>query len=255
MLVTKIKQNLQKSRGETMKNIKEKRYETDLYDPIRRYFSKNGYEVHGEVHHCDIAAVKDNELIVIELKLSLTVDLLIQATNRQRLTDQVYIAIPKPKYRLTSKKWYDLCHLVKSLELGLILVTFLKSGAKMEIAIEPSPFDRKKIMQRNKKKRERLLAEIKGRNGDHNVGGSSKTKIMTAYKENCIQIAYLLEQNGPSSPKALRQLGTGDKTLSILTKNYYGWYEKMERGIYTISEKGKQEITQFPDILNYFSKN
>lgn len=238
-----------------MKNIKEKRYETDLYDPIRRYFSKNGYEVHGEVHHCDIAAVKDNELIVIELKLSLTVDLLIQATNRQRLTDRVYIAIPKPKYRLTSKKWYDLCHLVKSLELGLILVTFLKSGTKMEIVIEPSPFDRKKIMQRNKKKRERILAEIKGRNGNHNVGGSNKTKIMTAYKENCIQIAYLLEINGPSSPKALRQLGTGDKTLSILTKNYYGWYEKLERGIYAISKKGKQEINEFPDIVKYFSKN
>jgi hypothetical protein len=237
-----------------MKNIKEKRYETDLYEPIRRYFSKNGYEVHGEVNHCDMVAVKEDELIIIELKLSLTVDLLIQATNRQRLTDQVYIAIPKPKYRLTSKKWYDLCHLVKSLELGLILVNFLKSGAKMEVLIEPSPFDRKKIRQRNKKKRERLLAEVKGRTGDHNVGGSNKTKIMTAYKENCIQIAYLLEMSGPSSPKALRQLGTGDKTLSILTKNYYGWYEKIERGIYAISEKGKKEIIEFPDIVKYFSE-
>lgn len=238
-----------------MENIKKKRYETDLYEPIRKFFSKNGYEVHGEVHHCDIAAVKENELVIIELKLSLTVDLLIQATNRQRLTDQVYIAIPKPKYRLTSKKWYDLCHLVKSLELGLILVTFLKSGAKMEIVIEPSPFDRKKIMQRNKKKRERLLDEIKGRTGNHNVGGSNKTKIMTAYKENSIQIAYLLDRNGPSSPKALRQFGTGDKTLSILTKNYYGWFEKIERGIYAISEKGKKEINEFPDIVNYFSEH
>jgi hypothetical protein len=237
-----------------MKNIKEKRYETDLYEPVRRYFSKNGYEVYGEVHHCDIVAVKENELVVIELKLSLTIDLLIQATNRQRLTEKVYIAIPKPKYRLSSKKWHDICHLIKSLELGLILVTFLKSGAKMEIVIEPSPFNRIKIMQRNKKKRERLLTEIKGRNGSHNVGGSNKTKLMTAYKENSIQIAYLLEQNGPSSPKALRQLGTGEKTLSILAKNYYGWFEKIERGIYSISEKGKKEISQFPEIVNYFSR-
>jgi hypothetical protein len=238
-----------------MKKAKEKRYETDLYEPIRKFFSKNGYEVHGEVNHCDIVAVKETELIIIELKLSLTVDLLIQATNRQRLTDQVYIAIPKPKYRLTSKKWYDLCHLVKSLELGLILVNFLKSGAKMEIVIEPSSIDKKKIRQRNKKKRERLLAEVKGRTGNHNIGGSNKTKIMTAYKENCIQIAYLLELNGPSSPKALRKLGTGDKTLSILTKNYYGWYEKIERGIYAISEKGKREITEFSEIVKYFSEN
>lgn len=232
---------------------KDKRYETDLYEPIRKFFTKKGYEVHGEVHHCDVVAVKEDKLIVIELKLSLTVDLLIQATNRQRLTDQVYIAIPKPKTRMSSKKWRDICHLIRSLELGLIVVTFLKSGAKMEIIIEPTPFDRKKSKQRYKKKRDSLLAEIKGRNGDHNVGGSTKTKIMTAYKENCIQIAYLLERSGPLSPKALRQLGTGDKTLSILHKNYYGWYEKIDRGIYAISEKGKKEIKEFPEIVKYFS--
>jgi hypothetical protein len=232
----------------------EKRYETDLYKPIQRYLSKLGYEVYGEVHHCDIVAVKEDDLIIVELKLSLTVDLLMQATKRQRLTDKVYIAIPKPKTKPSSKKWQDILHLVRRLELGLIVVNFLKSGARMEVVVEPTPFDRKKSMQRYRERRKSLLKEIEGRTGDRNVGGSTKTKLMTAYKENCIQIAYLLEREGPQSPKALRKLGTGDKTLSILRNNYYGWFEKVQRGIYAISEKGKEELNAYPEVVTYFVK-
>jgi hypothetical protein len=237
-----------------MSNQKVKLYEKDLYKPIQKHFIKNGYEVRGEVHHCDITAVKENELIVIELKLNLTVDLLIQATKRQRLTDQVYIAIPKPKYSFSSKKWQDICMLIRRLELGLIIVSFLKSGAKMDILIKPTTFDRIKSMQRNKKKRDRLLKEINERNADYNVGGSNKTKIMTAYKESSIHIAYLLREKGALSPKALRQMGTGDKTLSILNKNYYEWFEKVERGIYQLSDKGKREIEEYPELVKFFAQ-
>jgi hypothetical protein len=228
--------------------------ETHLYPPIRNYFTRKGFDVYGEAEHCDIVAVKGDELVIIELKLSLTVDLLVQATKRQRLTDQVFIAIPKPKTKLNSKKWQDVLHLVRRLEVGLIVVNFLKSGARTEVIFEPTPFDRAKSKQRSKKKRERLLKEISGRTGDHNIGGSTKTKLMTAYKENCIQIAYLLEQHGPLSPKALRTHGTGEKTRSILAQNYYGWFEKVARGVYQLSEKGKKEITEYPEIVDHFSK-
>lgn len=231
---------------------KKKLYEADLYEPVRRLFIRKGYEVNGEVKDCDLTAVKEEELIIVEMKKNLTVELLIQAAKRQRLTDLVYIAIPKPKYKMYSKKWHDMCQLLKRLELGLVTVTFLKSGAKAEIILSPAHFDRKRSMQMGKKKRISLLKEISGRSADYNIGGSNKTKIMTAYKENCIQIACLLEREGPTSPKNLRKMGTGDKTLSILTQNYYGWFEKVSRGIYTITEKGKEEIKQFPEIIKLY---
>ncbi|MBM7583489.1 hypothetical protein JOC86_000026 [Bacillus pakistanensis] len=229
-------------------------YEVDLYKPIQQYFTNKGYEVHGEVKHCDVAAVKGEELVIVELKRNLTVELLVQAAKRQRLTDLVYIAIPKPKYSLYSRKWQDICHLIRRLELGLILVSFQKSGAKMEISIPPTPFDRLKNMKRNKKKSNAIIKEINGRNGDYNIGGSNKTKIMTAYKENCIQIACFLERFGPLSPKALKEKGTGERTQSILSKNYYGWFDKVQRGVYTLSEKGKNEFLSFPQIVKYFNE-
>lgn len=63
-----------------MKETK-KLLEVDLYKPIQTYFSRDGYEVYGEVKDCDLVAVKDEELVVVELKLTLSVDLLIQAAN------------------------------------------------------------------------------------------------------------------------------------------------------------------------------
>jgi hypothetical protein len=234
---------------------KKKLLEVDLYKPIQSYFSNEEYEVYGEVRDCDIVAVKGDELVVIELKLTLSVDLLIQATKRQRLTDQVYIAIPKPKYRLNSKQWTDKCHLVRRLELGLIVVSFSGKIAKAEMIFHPTPFNRRKSSGQNKLKREKVIKEINGRSGDFNVGGSNRTKIMTAYKENCIQIASYLDNSGPLSPKTLIQKGTGDKTSSILTKNYYGWFERIKRGTYVISEKGKAEVKEYSDLSNYYLKN
>jgi hypothetical protein len=234
--------------GVNMVKETKKLLEVDLYKPIQRYFSSEGYEVYGEVKDCDMAAVKGEELVIIELKLTLSVDLLIQAANRQRITDQVYIGIPKPKYRLNTKSWADKLHLIRRLELGLIVVSFTGKRSKAEVICQPGTFNRRK----NKRKREMVLKEIEGRSADFNVGGSSRTKIMTAYKENCVQIACYLQNFGPLSPKALRKMGTGDKTSSILTKNYYGWFERIKRGTYMVTEKGKQEIKEFPDLLNYY---
>lgn len=238
-----------------MKKNPDKRYEVDLYEPISQYFRRQEYEVKGEVLHCDLTAVKADELIIVELKRHLSVELLIQAAKRQRLTDLVYIAIPKPKYSLFSKKWQDICHLIRRLECGLLFVSFQKGGAGVVTEVfPPSPFDRHKSMQRSKKKRTRIIKEMDGRSGDYNVGGSHQTKIMTAYKENCIQIACFLLRFGPSTPKNLRQWGTGEKTLDILSKNYYGWFEKIQRGVFSMSEKGKQELEDYPELVEQYSR-
>jgi hypothetical protein len=231
---------------------KKKLLEVDLYKPIQTHLLLEGYEVYGEVNDCDIVAVKGDELVVIELKLTLSVDLLIQAAKRQRLTDIVYIAIPRPNERLNSKRWADKCHLIRRLELGLIVVSFPGKRAKADIIIHPAPFHRSKSMAQSKLKRARILTEIKGRSANFNVGGSNRTKIMTSYKENCIQIACYLEHCGPLSPKLLIEKGTGPKTSSILTKNFYGWFERIKRGTYIISEKGRQEIKEYPDLLDYY---
>ncbi|MDC3417640.1 DUF2161 domain-containing phosphodiesterase [Aquibacillus salsiterrae] len=229
--------------------------EADLYEPIQKYFKRKGYDVYGEVKDCDVAVIKDDLLIIVELKLNLSVDLLIQATKRQRLSEHVYIAIPKPKkFKPRSKKWRDICHLVQRLELGLILVSFLGERKRVEIILEPTPFQRPVSRGKAKYLRQAIIKEIDGRSADYNTGGSNRQQIMTAYRENCVQIACYLEQHGELSPKQLIRMGTGKKTQSILNKNYYGWFVRVKRGIYVLSDKGKLEMNAYPELLEYYRK-
>ncbi len=223
--------------------------EKDLFKPIHDYFENLGYEVHGEVSHCDITAVKGDELKIIELKLHLNLELLIQAAKRQRISDSVYIAFPRPNYSLFSKKWKDICYLIRRLGLGLILVSPYDT---VSIILEPGPFDREKSRKLNSKKSQILKNELKGRHGNYNTGGSTGEKIMTAYKENALFIAYCLKKYDSLSPKELRKLGTGNKTYSILNMNYYGWFEKKAKGIYYLNNEGKKYLKKYPELIRYF---
>lgn len=228
--------------------------ETDLFNPVRDFLIKRGYTVNGEVKNCDITAVKDQELLVVELKRSFNATLLIQAAKRQRVANTVYIAIPMPKTGIFSRKWKDLCYLVRRLELGLLVVSFLKSGSRVEVVLNPEPFDRERSRRLNQKKRDGIISEINGRHGDFNTGGSSRQKLMTAYKENAIQILCYLEKFGPLSTRQLKELGTGAKTSSILQKNFYGWFDSVTKGLYQITPEGTRSLADYPELVAYYLK-
>lgn len=227
--------------------------EEDLYPPVKEYFEALGYKVNGEVRSCDMTALKEEELIIVELKKNLTVNLLTQAVIRQRTADLVYIVIPKPKKFKFNAKWKDTLHLLRRLELGLILVDLKKGISTVELVQEPVPFDRNKSIQLNKKKRKLLIKEIEGRNIDLNKGGSRGKKLVTAYREASILIASCLELYGPLSPKQLRALGSDDKkTTSILSQNFYGWFERVKKGVYALTEEGRKDLQQYPELVEYY---
>ncbi len=229
--------------------------ETDLSNPIRDFLIKRGYTVRSEVNNCDIAAVKENELLVVELKRSFNATLLIQAAKRQRVANAVYIGIPMPKTGIFSRQWKDLCYLVRRLELGLLVVSFLKSGPKVEVIFDPKPFDCNKSRRLSQKKREGIILEINSRHGDLNTGGSTRQKIMTAYKENAVQILCYLYKYGPLSIKQLKELGTGPKTSSILQNNFYGWFDRVTKGVYQLTSEGNRSLTDYPELVTYYSGN
>ena len=68
--------------------------ETDLYEPVAEYLRSLGYEVRGEVRSIDLVARKGKEIIAVELKLAMGLDLILQAVQRQKSTDSVYVAVP-----------------------------------------------------------------------------------------------------------------------------------------------------------------
>ena len=216
--------------------------ETELSAPVKAYLESHGYQVNCEVKDCDIVATKGDDLIIVELKTSVNLTLLVQATKRQSISDSVYVAVPAPTKR--NRQWRGTLTVLKRLEIGLLLVEQGAMGMVVSKQFDPLPYQRKK----NTRSRRALLTEVADRSGDYNVGGSTKRTLMTAYRENAILIACCLAKLGPSSPKSLRNLGAGDKTTSILSANHYGWFQRVEKGVYELTDQGDFESRSFKQI-------
>ena len=226
--------------------------EAELFPPLKRYLEHKGYTVYGEVKNCDIAAVKGEDIVVIEIKQSLSLKLILQGAERQELGNPVYIASALKKgEKLNNKR--GVLKLLKRLGLGLILVRVFPEETEIEVLLNPGKPDVK--LRVNRKKRKALFAEIGGRYKDFNIGGSvSSIETITAYRLKAIRIAVLLEKYGPSAPSDLRKKGAPSETRSILYNNYYGWFERIRRGTYALSSKGKEIFKIYPEQTEYFRK-
>lgn len=221
--------------------------ESELYLPIKSFLEKLGYSVQAEVKSCDLVAVRGEELLCVEMKTSLNLTLLLQGMERKRITDAVYLAIPRPKLSYFSKKWRSYLRLLKQLELGLIVVSFTGEVPTVQVALEQAPYTPK----RKKDQKTAVLREIDGRSGDYNTGGVTREKLMTAYRENALQIACALSLEEPLSSRQLRKKGTCEKTSAILRSNVYGWFLR-EGEVYSLSEEGRKALTEYPEITEHF---
>lgn len=219
--------------------------EKDLYLPLERYFTALGYKVNGEINGCDLVAEQDGHLIVVEMKLALNLELILQGSERQKIADQVYIAYLKPKPFKHTQRLKRIIGLLKRLEMGLLLVNPEGQQREVEVVLEAKPYDREQARARYKRHKNQIVHELHKRQAK-TIGGVTGTKIMTAYREDAISVAECIESHGPLSIKemevALAALMDGKRLRSILTKNYYGWFIRVERGIYGIGDNWRQDL-------------
>ncbi len=187
-------------------------------------------------------------MIVIELKKSINLTLLLQAVDRQKISDSVYVAVPAPKGGRRNKKQRRIEALLKRLELGLILVYVNSIAPHAQLIFHPIEYDKK----RSSSKKRAILRETKGRHKNVNVGGSTRKKTMTAYRERLIFAACALERLGASRPATLKKLGIGDKAGEILYNNHYKWFDRIDRGIYELTQTGQQGLEEFPEMTKLY---
>ena len=209
--------------------------ESDLYAPIKALLERQGYSVKGEVKGCDVVAVRGAEPpVVVELKRAFGISLVLQGVNRLTITDNVYLAVGAfPKNIRSVRK------LCRRLGLGLIVVV----KGRADVLLDPASPPLKP--RRDKRKLGRLLGEHARRVGDPNLGGSStRVPMMTAYRQEALRCAGLLAKNGPMKIAALKLAAEAPKAAAILSADYYGWFERVERGIYQLTPQGHVGLQQ-----------
>jgi len=212
--------------------------ETDLYPLLKTYLEELGFTVQAEVNNVDVVAIKEDVLLIVEMKTQLNLKLIYQGCQRQKISDIVYLAVPTLNNKKTLK---ERLHVLRRLNLGLLEVN-LEKGT-VEALIDPTEF----VFRRSKRNKQKLLKEMSKRVTNINIGGTNN-KLVTSYRESAIKIAYYL-QDGEKTTKELRELSGVLKATSFLQKNYYNWFERVHRGVYGLSDQGKMELTQYAEIF------
>jgi hypothetical protein len=202
--------------------------ESDLYKPVMALLEGQGYSVKGEILGCDVVAVRGKEPpVIVELKRTFGIGLVLQGVNRLAISDTIYLAVGE-----WPKKMREVRKLCRRLGFGLMVV----AGKRVDVLIDPAAYKPSK----NKRRIGRLLGEHARRVGDPNLGGSStKVPLMTAYRQQALRCAGLLASNGPMKVAALRAAADAPKAAAILSADHYGWFERVERGIYGLTPKGR----------------
>ena len=213
--------------------------ETSLYPAVKRFLERAGFDVKGEVKGCDIVAISPEEprmLTIVEMKLGFTLELLLQATDRLRAADEVWLAVPSTRRgRDRDPRVHRLCRL-----LGVGLMAVSADRDRIEVLAEPGPYQ----PRRHHRRRAQLLSEHARRRGDPSPGGGSRQPVMTAYRQQALACAALLRA-GPGRPKQLRSVAPD--AGRILLRNVYGWFERVERGIYRLTADGEVALRRWPD--------
>ena len=208
--------------------------ETELYAPIKAFLEAQSYEVKAEVGAADVVACRgDEDPVVIELKTSFSLSLVHQAVARQTITDVVYLAVP----RKTGKRFLSAVKQMKTLcrRLGLGLITVRMKDALVEVHCDPAPYTPRKSNRR----KAILLREFAKRDGDPNTGGSTRQGLITAYRQDALRCASHLVTCGPTKGAVVAKETGVEKATRLMADNHYGWFQRVETGIYDVTEKGR----------------
>jgi len=217
---------------------RKKESETALYAPVKRFLEAQGFSVKGEVCGCDLVALRGDEpprVVIGELKLAFNLELVLQGVNRIAACDEIWLAV-RASWRRGRESDPRVRKLCRFLGFGLLGVF---PNDRVEVLVEPGPWR----PRNDRKRRTRLLREHQRRQGDPALGGSSKAPIMTAYRQQALACAAILS-DGPRRPKEIKvRVPDGPK---ILLNNVYGWFDRVERGIYTLTPDGIAALTRWP---------
>jgi hypothetical protein len=213
--------------------------ETSLYLPVKAFLETAGYAVKGEVGGCDLVGLSEGDptvVVICELKLTFNLELILQAVDRAAVADEVWIAAKlslKGKGRETDKRYRDLC---RRLGIGILGVSAAGDVSVIVGSVSPMP-------RTNPKRRSRLMREHQKRRGDPVLGGSTRVPVMTAYRQQALGCAAILSR-GQSRVRDIRAVVPD--AGKILLSNVYGWFERLERGVYGLTDAGREALQRWP---------
>jgi len=224
--------------------------ETDLYAPLKLMLEGQGYEVKSEIGAADIVARRgDEDPLILEMKTGFSLSLFHQAIARQAVTDIVYIAVPRGQGAAFRKSLESNTALCRRLGLGRITVRL--SDGFVETHADPTPYTPRK----SKRKKAALLREFTKRTGDPNNGGSTRKGLMTAYRQDALRCLHILHVDGATKAAHVAQRSGVETARRIMADNHYGWFERVQTGIYRLTLAGQKAVNDSGATIEPLTRN
>jgi hypothetical protein len=205
--------------------------ESDLYPPVKAFLQAQGYEVKGEIGPADVVGVRGPDMVVVELKARFSLALFHQGIARLALCDCVYVCVARGKGRPWMKAVKENVKLARRLGLGLLSVR-METGV-VEVHCDPGPYAPRKVARKTRA----ILSEFERREGDPNLGGLAGARV-TAYRQEATLCAEFLALAGEAKGAEVAKSTGVARATTIMRDNHYGWFEKVEKGVYRLSETG-----------------
>ncbi len=206
--------------------------ESDLYPPVKAFLETQGYEVKGEIGPADVVGLRGPDMVVVELKTRFSLALFHQGIARLSVCDCVYVCVARGKGRPWMKALRENVKLARRLGLGLMSVR-LEKGA-VDVHCDPGPYTPRKVAR----KKRAMLSEFERREGDPNLGGLAGARV-TAYRQEATLCAEFLALAGEARGAEVAKSTGVARATTIMRNNHYGWFEKVEKGVYRLSEAGR----------------
>ncbi|MEP4196727.1 MAG: DUF2161 domain-containing phosphodiesterase [Aliishimia sp.] len=218
--------------------------ETDLYPPVKTLLEEQGYVVKAEIGAADVVAVRGGEApVVVELKLAFSLALFHQGITRLAVSDEVYLAVAHKPGKRFAKGLKDNVKMARRLGLGVMVVR--PEDGLVTVHCDPGPYAPRKA----KKREGQLLREFAKRSGDPNEGGQTRVGLVTAYRQDALKLAvYLYEVGASKGADTKRETGV-ERATQMMRDNHYGWFEKVEKGIYGLTDAGAQAVQNAGTVL------
>ena len=213
--------------------------EAELYPFVKAFFTARGLEVKGEIGAADLVAMGGAEPVIAELKLRFSLTLYHQAVARLAVTSQVWLAVLRPEGAGAARALRDNGALCRRLGLGLCVVR--GRDGHLEVICEPGAA----LPRRQPARARKLAAEFARRRGDPNDGGATRHGLVTGYRQDALRVAAHLAEYGPGSGAAVARDTGVPVATRIMADNHYGWFRKLSRGVYELTEAGRRGLADW----------
>ena len=123
-------------------------------------------------------------------------------------------------------------------------VDVMAAGIARNMA-DPGPYAARKL----KKKKKAMLRAFDRLDGDPNEGGATRHGIVTGYRQDALKCARFLAVHGPSKGAKVAEWAEVPVATKIMADDHYGWFKRVERGVYGLTPNGIEGLKTFKDAI------